>query len=80
MTAPVVVATLASSHRESLRVALDARRGAKLLDLRAVVPLASHAATPMPTAKGVSLDVALIPQLRQALADAEEQARTLGWL
>lgn len=77
---PLIVAMLAKNARESVRVALDEFRGHNLLDIRVVVPLAAHAAIMAPTAKGVSINVALIPDLRAALADAEAQAIKLGWL
>jgi hypothetical protein len=77
---PLIVATLTKNARESVRVALDEFRGHNLLDLRVVVPLAAHAAVMTPTAKGISVNVAMIPSLRAALADAEAQAVALGWL
>ncbi|WP_421935527.1 PC4/YdbC family ssDNA-binding protein [Phenylobacterium sp.] len=77
---PLIVATLAKNGRESVRVALDEFRGHHLLDVRVVVPLAAHAATMTPTGKGISVNVAMIPSLRVALADAEAQAVALGWL
>ena len=77
---PLIIATLTKNARESVRVALDEFRGHNLLDLRVVVPLAAHAATLTPTGKGISVNVAMIPSLRAALADAEARAIVLGWL
>lgn len=80
MADPVILALLPKNARETVRVSLDHYRGHNLLDLRVVVPLAQHAAQLTPTGKGVSVNVALIPQLREALAAAESRARELGWL
>lgn len=80
MSRPLTIATLVKNKRESVRVALDQWQGHDLIDIRVVVPLAAHTANLAPTGKGVSLNVALIPELRQALADAEIEARRLGWL
>lgn len=77
---PLIIATLTKNARESVRVALDEFRGHNLLDVRVVVPLTAHAATLTPTGKGISVNVAMIPSLRAALADAEARAVTLGWL
>lgn len=80
MGKPLVIATFAKNRKETLRVALDQYQGHNLLDVRAMVQLADHADTLTPTAKGVSLNVALIPELRAALAEAETKAREMGWL
>jgi hypothetical protein len=79
MTGPCVIASLDKNRRERLRVALDTWQGVNLLDLRVTVDLGSSGVQTA-TKKGVAMNVALIPQLRQALADAETQARDLGWL
>jgi hypothetical protein len=75
-----IIATLRKNQRESVRVALDQWHGHNLLDLRLVVPLAEHASTLTPTAKGLSVSVDLIADLRAALDRAETEARALGWL
>jgi hypothetical protein len=80
MGSPVILAVIGKNKRESVRVALDTWQGHNLIDVRVVVPLAEHAAQLTPTGKGVSLNVASLPQLREALADAEAKARELGWL
>lgn len=80
MTQPHVVSIIQKNARESVRVALDSYRGHNLVDLRIFVPLTAHTDVLSPTPKGVSLNVALIPQLRDALAVAEIQARKLGWI
>jgi hypothetical protein len=79
MKAPLIVAELRKNTRERLRVALDEWQGNHLLDLRITTQLAET--TPdvwSPTKKGVSDNVAMIPALREALADAEAKAREAG--
>jgi hypothetical protein len=80
MGEPVILALLTKNARETVRISLDTWRGHNLLDVRVVVPLAAHVAHLTPTGKGISVNVAMIPQLREALAAAEERARALGWL
>ena len=43
-------------------------------------PSAAHTGAMTPTGKGISVNVAMLPSLRAALADAEAKARELGWL
>ena len=80
MTEPRIIALLEKNRTERLRVALDEFRGHQLLDLRVTVELSASSGIQTPTKKGVSLSVQLLPELRRALADAEAQARDLGWL
>ncbi|MFA7647923.1 MAG: hypothetical protein WCY15_13220 [Phenylobacterium sp.] len=80
MSAPYVVAELRKNARETVRVALDTYQGRNLLDLRVCLPLAEHAPSLQPTRKGIALAVALLPRLREALEDAEAEARSRGWL
>lgn len=80
MSSPVIIASFPKNARETLRVSLDTYRDTNLLDVRVAIPLTGHTGTLCPTAKGVSVNVALIPQLRAALADAEAKAREMGWL
>lgn len=80
MAETVVIRSLDKNTREKLRVALDEYRGTRLLDLRVTVELTSSSGIQTPTKKGVAINVALLPQLRQALADAEVKARELGWM
>lgn len=75
-----VVASWQKNSRENVRVALQEFRGRQLIDVRLTVPLAAHSDVQSPTKSGVSLQIHQLPQLRQALADAEEQARSLGWI
>ena len=78
MSAPVVIATLQKNPRQSLRVALTRYRDMDLIDVRVCVPLGCAAEVLSPTAKGVSLNVAMLPALVLALTAAETKARELG--
>lgn len=80
MSKPLIIASFDKNRREKLRVALDQWQGHNLLDLRVTAEIDGASGVQAPTKKGVSLNVALLPELRQALADAEAQARLLGWL
>jgi hypothetical protein len=70
-----VIANIPKNSREELRISLDEYKGHKLLHLRAWV-----AESNTPTKSGFGIQMALIPKLRVALADAEAKAREMGWL
>jgi len=78
MSALQVIATLPKNARESVRVALDNYQGVDLIDIRVLAPFAGPAKEMAPTKKGLSMRVAQLPALQQALADAEVKARDLG--
>ncbi|HEY1561279.1 MAG TPA: transcriptional coactivator p15/PC4 family protein [Caulobacteraceae bacterium] len=78
MSAPVIIAELRKNARERVRVALDQWQGHHLLDLRVTTQFTAGADVWAPTRKGLSLNVAMIPALRNALDAAEAQARALG--
>jgi len=80
MSDTIIIRSLDKNSREKLRVALDDYRGVRLLDLRVTVEMTASSGIQAPTKKGVSCNVAMLPELRQALADAEAMARSLGWL
>lgn len=81
MTAPLIVATFPKNRRgEHVRVALENFRGHDLADIRVCVPLAEHAPTLTPTKTGLSVNVALLPELIAALQSAEVKAREIGML
>lgn len=75
---PTLVAEIAKNSSESVRIVLDTFKGHQLVDLR-VFGTFSAASVPMPTKKGLSLNVALIPDLIEALQRAEAKARAMGW-
>lgn len=77
---PVIVATWKKNTRENARLALQEYRGKRLVDLRLTVPIAAHSDQQMVTRQGVSLDVSLLPELREAVVRAETLAREMGWL
>jgi hypothetical protein len=80
MAEPVVIGSFPKSRREDCRVALTEWRETRLIDIRLCVELCAAVKTQTPTAKGVSLNVALLPELRRLLAEAEDKAREIGWL
>jgi hypothetical protein len=55
-------------------------RGVQLIDIRVLVQLDEQSAIPVPTKKGVSLRVELLPELVAALQAAEAEARQRGLL
>ena len=80
MIAPHIVAELQKNSRERVRVALDQWQGHNLLDIRVTAQLTEGTDIWTGTKKGVSVNVALIPALREALEAAEAQARATGLL
>lgn len=78
MSGPIIVAEMRKNTRERVRVALDQWQGHDLLDIRVTTQLTEATDIWTPTKKGLSVNVALIPALRKALADAEAKARELG--
>ena len=77
-SSPVIIASLNKNRTERLRIALDSWQGHELLDIRVTTQLSEGTDLWSPTKKGVSINVAMLPALRQALADAETKARELG--
>ena len=80
MTALFVIGELRKNSRERVRVALDHWQGHNLLDIRVTAQLSKGTDIWTGTKKGVSVNVALIPALREALEAAEAQARATGLL
>lgn len=80
MSEPHVIAQLPKNSRETLRVSLDEYRGHNLINVRVCVPLSETSGILAPTMAGVSLSIAMLPALSQALIRAEEAAREKGWL
>jgi hypothetical protein len=78
MTAPTIIADMKKNVRERVRVSLDQWQGHDLLDIRVTAQLSAGTGIWVPTKKGLSVNVALIPALRQALTKAETKARELG--
>lgn len=78
MREPIIIAAFPKNRRETFRVALDQWQGVDLVDLRVTVDLTGTSGVQSPTKRGVSLNVALLPQLVAALQEAEARARELG--
>lgn len=70
-----IIATIPKNRREELRVTLGEFKGHQLLQLRAWISESG-----LPTKNGFGLQAALIPALRQALQDAEAEAKRRGWV
>ncbi len=77
---PRVIATLRKNARERLRIAIDRYQGVDLIDLRVTVDLTVSSGIQIPTKKGVSLRVGMLPALIAALQEAAAVARHEGLL
>jgi hypothetical protein len=75
---PIIIATLAKDRGEALRVALYHLKGADVLDIRVCVELTRSCGVLVPTARGVSVAMTMLPALIAALGSAETKARELG--
>ena len=73
------IATIGKNQREQVRVQLDTFKGARLVDLRVFAAFTSSNIM-MPTKKGVSVRVELLPELDGALSRAQERAEEMGWM
>ncbi|WP_426039466.1 PC4/YdbC family ssDNA-binding protein [Brevundimonas sp. DC300-4] len=76
---PLTVATIGKNASEEVRVVLDTFKGHNLVDMR-VFAAFSAAAVKMPTKKGLSCRVEMLPDLIEGLRQAEVQARAMGWI
>ena len=73
------IATIRKNAAEEVRVSLDEYKGHNLVSLRVWTdPYAGDER--IPTKKGVSMSAKLLPELREALEQAEAQARAAGLL
>ena len=80
MTEPVHIATIRKNGSgDEVRVTLDNFKGHDTLDLR-VFSAFTAANVPMPTKKGLTVAVRLLPELELALRQAEGKARELRML
>ncbi len=70
MSGPVVMATLAMGGRQTLRIARVCLNGASEVDLRICTELTKTSGLMIPTSKGFSIPVAMVPQLIARLAAA----------
>jgi len=76
---PLPIGLIDKNASEQIRVALQEYKNLPLVDLR-VYGRFSAAKTFMPTAKGISFNPALLPDLIRLLQSAETKARKLGLL
>ena len=73
------IATIRKNAREVLKVELTNYRGHDLVALRLWAEK-SDGSGQVPTPKGVNVAIALLPAIREALAEAEREARAAGLL
>ncbi|MBP7253189.1 MAG: transcriptional regulator [Alphaproteobacteria bacterium] len=74
----MIIAEIAKNKREHLRIELAEFKGHHLLGLRVWAQPAEGEA--IATRKGVTLAVALLPDILAALKKAEAEAISQGWL
>ncbi|AIB15794.1 hypothetical protein ABAZ39_28455 (plasmid) [Azospirillum argentinense] len=74
-----IVATIPKNATEELRVTLTSYNGHPLVDLRLFTEYRSTGEIG-PTRKGLTVSVALLPQIIAGLQDAEAEARQRGLL
>ncbi len=75
------IATIEKNKTEELRVALNEFKDRHYLDIRTYAdPYADEGQGRVPTRKGVTLNLAKLPELIEALQKAEVEARALGLL
>ncbi len=76
-----IIAKIEKNKTEELRVALKEFKGRRYLDIRTYIdPYADEGQGRVPTRKGVTLNLAKLPELIEALQKAEVEARALGLL
>jgi hypothetical protein len=73
-----VIATIQKNAREELRIALTRFKEYDLISLR--VWASGKDGDAVPTKAGFALRVALLPELRAAIEEAEREARAAGLL
>jgi hypothetical protein len=78
VTGPIITGDFAKNSREHVRVALDTYAGHDLIDIRVTAQLNNATGVWVPTKKGVSVNITLLPDLIAALQTAEVRARELG--
>ena len=75
------IATIEKNRSEELRIALKEYEGHDYVDIRTYVePDADHGQGRVPTKKGITLAVAKLPALIDAIREAEKGARAAGLL
>lgn len=77
ITQPITVGSVQKNSAEEVRATFSNYRGHDLFDLR-VYGKFGAAQTFMPSGKGVSVNIAKLPELIALLQQAEAEARSLG--
>jgi hypothetical protein len=74
-----VIRDIRKNKNENARVQLRTYEGVKLIDIRAFT-IPADGSDPLPTKKGICLNVQCLRELIEALSEAETIARQMGWL
>ena len=74
-----LVCQFEKNSREEIRVQLREFKGHQLLDIRTFY-FTSDAGEPKPSPKGISLSIKLLPQLKEAILEAERLLNEQGGL
>ena len=74
-----LIASIPKGTYAQVRVQLRCYEDRDLIDVRVFAP-AKDSDMLVPTAKGISLDIGSLPELRAAFAQAENSAREAGFL
>jgi len=74
------IAVLHKNAREEVRIALAKFKGYDLVDLRVWTEPRNGGGERIPTQSGIAVRVGLLPQLIEALLQAEAEARAAGLL
>lgn len=74
-----IIRSIYKNNREQIRVTLGTFRGLDVIDLRVFADKGPEA-EPEPTLKGVCTSIERLPELREALEEAEVEARRRGLL
>jgi hypothetical protein len=72
---PKTIGAIEKNSREQVRIALQVFKGHNLVDMRV---LTVSGAVPMVTAKGITVNVAKLPELISLLQTAQAEALALG--
>ena len=75
------IAVTEKNKTEEIRISLCEYKGHKLVSLRVFTePYADHGQGRVPTKKGINCRVTLLPQIVEALQEAEAEVRKAGLL
>ena len=79
-TSEAPLAIISKNGREQVQVRLGEYRGSHFVDVRIFAPYGDNPDEPLPTKKGLALNVSKIDELIDALAQTRAEALRLGLL